>query len=125
MVARTTKKQNDFTGRQAAKLAEEHAEEQKQKAETTAMMTAKAEREFEDQILDMTEQPSAPTVVDEVIEVGVEMADESIVVRLAEDVENMTYGHGNNYTFKAGGKYKVPVPVANRLQSLGLLYERL
>ena len=120
-----SKKQNDFTGRQAAELQAQVAEEQKAKAAEMSMMTAEAERKFEDEVLDMTQQPSAPTVVDEVVEIGVEMADHSVVVRLAEDVENMTYGHGSTYTFKAGGKYKVPKPVADRLQSLGLLYERL
>ena len=125
MPPRTTKKQNDFTGRQAAELAAEAAEEQKQKAEQMAMMTAQKEQEFSDSVFDVTQTPAAPTVIDEVVEVGVEMADDSIVVRVAEDVENMTYGYGNTYEFKAGGKYRVPKGVADRLQSLGLLYERL
>ena len=125
MPPRTTKKQNDFTGRQAAELAAEAAEEQKQKAEQMAMMTAQKEQEFSESVFDVTQTPAAPTVIDEVVEVGVEMADDTIVVRVAEDVENMTYGYGNNYEFKAGGKYRVPRGVADRLQSLGLLYERL
>ena len=125
MPPRSTKKQNDFTGRQAAELAAEKAKEQQEAAEQMAMMTATKEKEFEDSVYDMTEQPSNPTVIDEIVEVGVEMADDTIVVRVAEDVENMTYGYGNNYQFKAGGKYKVPRPVAERLQELGLLYERL
>ena len=125
MPPRTTKKQNDFTGRQAAELAAEAAEEQKQKAEQMAMMTAQKEQEFSESVFDVTQTPAAPTVIDEVVEVGVEMADDSIVVRVAEDVENMTYGYGNTYEFKAGGKYRVPKGVADRLQSLGLLYERL
>jgi hypothetical protein len=59
------------------------------------------------------------------VELGVLMADDSVVVRVAEDVDNMTFGYGNTYHFKAGGKYKVPTGVAERLQDLGLLYERL
>lgn len=125
MPPRTTKKQNDFTGRQAAELAAEKAEEQKQAAEQMAMMTATKEKEFEESVYDMTEQPANPTVIDEVVEVGVELADDTIVVRVAEDIENMTFGYGNNYQFKAGGKYKVPKGVADRLGELGLLYERL
>lgn len=120
-----SKRSNDFTGRQAAQLQAQAAEEQKAKAAEMAMMTAEAEKEFEEQVLDMTQQPEAPTVVDEVVEIGVEMADHSVVVRVAEDIDHMTFGHGNTYTFKAGGKYKVPKPVADRLASLGLLYERL
>ena len=120
-----TKASNDFTGRQAAKLSAEAAAEQKVKAAEMAMMTAQQEQEFEDTIQDMTVSPHNPTVLDDVVEMGVVLADDSVVVRLAEDVENMTYGYGNNYSFVAGGKYKVPRPVAERLEELGLLYERL
>ena len=125
MPPRSTKKQNDFTGRQAAELAAEKAEEQKEAAEQMAMMTATKEREFEESVFDATQNPASPTVIDEVVEVGVALADESIVVRVAEDIENMTFGYGNTYSFQAGGKYKVPNGVAQRLESLGLLYERL
>jgi hypothetical protein len=124
MVART-KKSNDFTGRQAANLAAQASEEKKQAAQNMAMITAEKEQKFADEIKDMTVTPSEPTIVDEVVEIGVELADNSVVVRLAEDVENMTYGHGNTYNFVAGGKYKVPKYVAERLEELGLLYERL
>lgn len=120
-----TKASNDFTGRQAAALAAKAAEEQRERASQVAMMTAEKDRRFEEEVRDMTANPAAPTIVDEVVEVGVVMADDSIVVRVAEDIENMTYGHGNTYTFKAGGKYKVPTALAERLGKLGLLYERL
>lgn len=120
-----TKASNDFTGRQAAALAKKAAAEQQQKAAEMAMMTAQEAQDFEDSIFDVTRQADAPIILDEVVEVGVELADDSIVVRVAEDIENMTYGHGNTYTFKAGGKYKVPRPVGERLAELGLLYERL
>ena len=120
-----TKRSNDFPGRQAAQLASDAAEQRKQVAEQMAMITATEKQEFEDTVYDMTERPDQPTIVDEVIEVGVGLADGSVVVRVAEDVENMTYGYRNNYSFKAGGKYKVPRGVADRLGMLGLLYERL
>lgn len=120
-----TKASNDFTGRQAAQLAADTVEQRKQAAAQMAMITETEKQEFEDTIFDMTERPDAPTIVDEVIEVGVGLADGSVVVRVAEDVDNMTYGYGNNYKFTAGGKYKVPRGVADRLQTLGLLYERL
>ncbi len=126
MAARTTRKRsNDYTGQQAEALAKEAAEEKQIRAQEMAMMTAEKEREFEDTVQDMTQQPEKPTIIDEVVEVGVVMADDSVVVRVAEDIENMTYGHGNTYSFKAGGKYKIPRAVAERLEDLGLLYERL
>lgn len=121
---RSRKKAGDFTGRQAENLAAEAAQEKTERAKEMAMMTAEAEREVEETVQDMTVQPSAPTIVDEVVEVGVVLADDSIVVRMAETVENMTFGHGNHYHLEAGRKYKLPRAVAERLQSLGLLYER-
>jgi hypothetical protein len=124
-VVDTRKRSNDFTGRQAAELAAKAAVEQKIKAEEIAMITAQQKQEFDDSIHDMTVTPERPTVLDEVVEIGVTMGDGSVVVRVAEDVDNMTYGHGNNYKFQAGGKYRVPQGVADRLGELGLLYERL
>lgn len=125
MAARGTKKSNDYTGRQAEKLAAEKAEEKATRAKEMAMITAEEQREFDEQVHDLTVTPDAPTIVDDVVEIGVVMADDSVVVRVAEDVENMTFGYGNTYSFKAGGKYKVPVGVSDRLADLGLLYERL
>lgn len=120
-----TKRSNDFTGRQAAQVAAQSAAEQRTRNEEMSMMAAQEQKEFEESVFDATANPASPTIVDEVLEVGVVLADDSVVVRMAEDVDNMTYGYGNNYTFKAGGKYKVPRPVAERLEELGLLYERL
>jgi hypothetical protein len=53
------------------------------------------------------------------------MADDTQIVRLAEDLEHVTIGVGKHYSFKAGQKYKVPKHVAQHLQEKGYLYERL
>lgn len=119
---RSTKKSGDFTGRQAQAEAAKAAEEKRARAEQISMQTAEEQREFDESVFDMTQNPAKPSVVDEVVPVGVETADDSVVVRVAEDIENMTYGHRNNYSFKAGGKYKVPKAVAERLESLGLVW---
>jgi hypothetical protein len=119
---RSTKKSSDFTGRQAAAEAAKAAEEQKARKEEIAMRTAEEQREFDDSVFDVTQNPQAPTVVDEVVEVGVELADDSVVVRVAEDIEHMTFGYRNEYSFKAGGKYKVPRALAERLERLGLIW---
>lgn len=121
MPPRTTKKAGDFTGRQAQQVAAAAAEEKKQRDAEIAMMTKAEQEEFENSVTDVT-NPQKPQVVDEVLEVGVETADDSVVIRVAEDIDNMTFGYRNNYTFKAGGKYKVPKGVANRLESLGLVW---
>lgn len=119
---RQTKKQGDFTGRQAAAEAAKAAQDKKTRDAEIAMITAQEQKEFEDSVFDVTQNPTEPVIVDEVVEVGVQMADDSVVVRVAEDIDNMTVGYKNNYTFKAGGKYKVPRAVADRLESLGLLW---
>jgi altronate dehydratase len=120
------KKSNDYTGRQAEERAKKSAEEQKVAAEQMAMVTATEQQEFEDTVHDMTGNPAAPTIVDEVVDQGgVSLSEGATIIRVAEDVEHMTYGHGNEYTFRAGGRYKVPRAVADRLQELGLLYDRL
>jgi hypothetical protein len=119
---RSTKKQGDFTGRQAQEQAARAAQDKKTRDAEIAMITAQEKAEFEDSVFDVTTDPLHPTVIDEVVEVGVEMANDTVVVRVAEDIDNMTVGHGNTYTFKAGGKYQVPKQVADRLESLGLLW---
>jgi hypothetical protein len=119
---RQTKKQGDFTGRQAAAEAAKAAQDKKTRDAEIAMINAAEKEEFDNSIFDVTKDPSQPIVVDEVVEVGVEMADDSVVVRVAEDIDNMTVGYKNNYTFKAGGKYQVPKAVADRLEHLGLLW---
>lgn len=61
-------------------------------------------------------------VVDEVVEIGVELADNTKIVRLIAPIELMTWGQGNNYSFEAGVKYKVPADLADHLETLGYLY---
>jgi len=43
------------------------------------------------------------------------------VIRVVEDIENMTLGAGNNYSFKAGQKYSVTQQVATHLREKGYL----
>jgi hypothetical protein len=119
---RSSKKQGDFTGRQAQEQAAKAAQDKKTRDAEIAMITAQEKAEFEEAVFDVTKDPSQPIVVDEVVEVGVEMANDTVVVRVAEDIDNMTVGYKNNYTFKAGGKYQVPKIVADRLEKLGLLW---
>jgi hypothetical protein len=45
-----------------------------------------------------------------------------VVIRTITDVEEMTYGVGNNYTFKAGVKYRVPSGLAGYLEQLGYIW---
>lgn len=102
--------------------AAQAATEKRIAAEQVAAEKAAEEVEFQNSVFDLTQNPDHPIVVDDVVEVGVEMSNDSVVVRVSETIENMTVGHGNTYHFKAGGKYLVPKEVADRLEELGLLW---
>jgi hypothetical protein len=44
---------------------------------------------------------------------------------IAEDLDFVTIGVGNHFSFKAGQKYKVAKHVAVHLQEKGYLYDRM
>lgn len=122
--ARTAKpKQSDFTGQQRDKAMAESQEALKERKSQISMATAEAQREFDDNVHD-PRLPSQPVVLDEVEDLGgVKTAKTpEVVIRVNEDIDEMTYGYGNTYTMKAGGKYKVPREVADHLESLGLVW---
>ena len=118
-------KVTDVTGRQREEQIKAHAEELAQRAGEMSMATAAAAAKLETEVLDLTEPNKPATVIDEVESVGVTLADDAQVIRLAEDLEFVTIGVGNHYSFKAGQKYKVAKHVAQHLQEKGYLYERL
>jgi len=117
-------KVTDVTGREREAQIKAHATELAERAGEMSMATAQAQAKLETEIVDLT-SPSKPTVIDEVEVVGEDLADNMQVIRVAEDLENVTIGAGNNYTFKAGQKYKVAKHVAVHLQEKGYLYDRL
>jgi hypothetical protein len=118
-------KVTDVTGRQREEQMKAHAEELAQRAGEMSMASAAAAAKLETEVLDLTEPNKPATVIDEVESVGVTLADDTQVIRLAEDLEFVTIGVGNHYSFKAGQKYKVAKHVAQHLQEKGYLYERL
>jgi len=118
-------KVTDVTGRQREEQLKAHAEELARRAGEMSMATQAAAARLETEVVDVTKNPDSPTILDEIESVGVTMADDAQVVRVAEDLEHVTIGVGKHYTFKAGQKYKVPKHVAQHLQEKGYLYERL
>lgn len=116
-------KAQDYTGRRKAQLEKEHAEEIAERSKEMAIAAeAKAEAEATE-VIDVTERPEAPTViVDSVEEVGVALADDTVIIRVNEDIVEMTYGAGNNYTFVQGKKYKVSRELAGWLEEKGYLW---
>jgi hypothetical protein len=117
-------KVTDVTGRQREAQVKAHAEELAQRANEMSMATATQNFKDQNEITDLTDL-SKPTVIDEVESVGVSLADDTTVIRVAEDINMMTIGVGNHYNFEAGKKYKVPKHVAAHLQEKGYLYDRL
>ena len=117
-------KVTDVTGRQREDQIKAVAEQQAARVNEMSMATAVKEVKDATEVVDMT-IPSAPTVIDEVESVGVSLADDSVVVRVAENIDQMTIGAGNSYSFQAGKKYKVSKHVAKHLQEKGYLYDRL
>lgn len=116
-------KAQDFTGRQKAKLEKEHADELAKRSEEMAVAAQVEAERKENEVIDVTERPEAHTIiVDSVEEVGVELADDTVIIRVNEDVIEMTFGVGNTYTFYAGQKYKVSKELAAWLEEKGYLW---
>ena len=118
-------KVTDFTGRQREEMLKANAEEVAKRAQEMSIASQVEAAKLETEAYDLTKVGEVPTVIDEVESLGVESADDSSVIRVAEDLDFVTIGVGNHYSFKAGQKYKVPKNVAAHLQEKGYLYDRL
>lgn len=111
-------KPTDVTGRAREEALAANAEVLSQRAGEMSMATAAAAAALE-QTIDATQPDRQTVIVDEAIKVGAQ--DDVVEVRVVEDIENMTLGAGNNYSFKAGQKYAVTKPVAQHLKEKGYL----
>lgn len=108
-------KPTDTTGRIREEAQKKHAEEQQEAASRMAMVTAEKLIEKETGVIDATE-PNKPTIIIEETTVVSSPEDKTEVVRILDDIENMSYGANNYYSFKAGQKYKISVELANYLR---------
>lgn len=116
-------KVTDVTGRQREEMIKANAEELQNRATEMSMASMEAQAKLETEVLDLTVEGKA-TVIDEVEDLGVDLADESEVIRVAEDLDFVTIGVGNHFSFKAGQKYKVAKHVASHLREKGYIYDR-
>lgn len=112
-------KPTDATGVIREQLLEQNAEALQERANEMSMATAQAKAKLETEVIDATVPERQTVIVDEVITVGKE--DDSVEIRVIENIENMTLGAGNNYNFKAGQKYRVTKQVAQHLKEKGYL----
>lgn len=111
----------DATGKAAEDAAKRNAEELKKRQDEISTSRQVEEELLETAVFD-PKQPDQPLLIDEIEEVGVSVNNDKVIIRTITDIEDMTYGVGNIYTFKAGVKYSVPRGLADYLESLGYIW---
>lgn len=119
-----TKKPTDFTGRKIEELKKQQLEDQSNENEAADLAARQAKVDLETQVINATEPSRATVIVDEVITVS-NPENETVVIRVVDDIEAMTFGAGSFYSFKAGVKYEVPKTLANHLQAKGYISNAL
>ena len=113
----------DATGAAAEKAAKENAKALRERADEISTVRAQEAVELETQVFD-PKKPDQPILIDEIEEVGVSVNNDKVIIRTIADIEDMTYGIGNSYTFKQGVKYSVPRDLAQYLESLGYIWRQ-
>ena len=113
----------DATGKAAEDAAKKNAAELQKRKDEISISRAAEEELLETAVFD-PKNPDAPILLDEIEEVGVSVNNDKVVIRTISDIEDMTYGVGNQYTFKAGVKYSVPRDLADYLQRLGYIWRQ-
>jgi hypothetical protein len=113
----------DATGRAAEDAAKRNSEELKKRADEISTSRQVEEELLETAVFD-PKKPDAPILIDEIEEIGAAVRNDKVVIRTHQDIEEMTYGVGNTYTFKAGVKYSVPKDLAEYLEDLGYIWRQ-
>jgi hypothetical protein len=120
-VANTPTSPLDATGRAAETATKKNAAELKKRKDEISIASQIEAESLEKDIFD-PKHPDTPLVLDEIENVGVSTAGDMVVIRTITDIEDMTYGVGNTFTFKAGVKYRVPAQLAGYLEELGYIW---
>jgi hypothetical protein len=120
-VANTQTSPLDATGKAAEQAAKKNAEALKKRKEEISIATQLETESLEKDVFD-PKKPDAPLVLDEIENVGVSTAGDMVIIRTITDIDDMSYGVGNTYTFKAGVKYRVPRSLADYLEQLGYIW---
>lgn len=111
----------DATGKAAEAAAKKNAAELKKRQDEISIAAQIEAESLEKDIFD-PKQPDAPLVLDEIENVGVSTSGDMVVIRTITDIDEMTFGVGNTYNFKAGVKYRVPKKLADYLEQLGYIW---
>jgi hypothetical protein len=120
-VANTPTSPLDATGKAAETAAKKNAAELKKRKDEISIAAQIEAESLEKDIFD-PKHPDAPLVLDEIENVGVSTAGDMVVIRTITDIDDMTFGVGNSYSFKAGVKYRVPATLAAYLEQLGYIW---
>jgi hypothetical protein len=120
-VANTQTSPLDATGKAAEQATKKNAEALKKRKEEISIATQLETESLEKDVFD-PKNPDAPLVLDEIENVGVSTAGDMVIIRTITDIEDMSYGVGNTFTFKAGVKYRVPRSLADYLEQLGYIW---
>jgi hypothetical protein len=120
-VANTPTSPLDATGRAAEQAAKKNAKALQDRKDEISIAAQIEAESLENNVFD-PKQPDAPLVLDEIENVGVTTANDTVIIRTISDIDEMTYGVGNHYTFKAGVKYRVPAHLASYLEQLGYIW---
>jgi len=112
----------DATGRAAEVAAKRNAKVLSERADEISLVRQVEADSLKNDVFD-PKQPDAPILIDEIEEVGVSVNNDKVIIRTVADIDNMTYGVGNDYTFKAGVKYSVPRHLADYLERLGYIWQ--
>jgi hypothetical protein len=119
----TQKKPADFTGRQRDAQVAQQLEDQAARQNEAALAQVEAAIKVETEVIDATAPMKAqPVVLDAVTKSDDSKA--TVTIRVSDNIESMTYGAGNYYSFKAGQKYEVTPDVAAHLEEKGYVSAR-
>jgi hypothetical protein len=116
----TTKKPTDVTGQTHIDLQRQQLDDQAKQAAETVLARAEAQSQLETTVIDATKAPQPTVVVDEVVTVA-STKQETTIIRVVEDIDSMTFGAGNTFSFRAGQKYEVNKLLADHLREKGYL----
>ena len=116
----TKAKPGDVTGRLREQQAEANMEELQKRQNEVTMATATEAIRLETEVIDAT-NPSRQEVIVEAVTTIAQPEDDSVVVRVIDDIDSMTLGAGNHYSFRKGQKYQVTRQVARHLEEKGYL----
>lgn len=113
-----TIKPGDYTGRQRQKLTEQNAEEQ---ARAAKQMTMLQQVEVETNELDAFD-PETGESLGRVDTLKVDAPEQFALIKVVEQIDNMTFGAGTSYSFEVGKQYTVPMDLATYLDELGYVW---